>query len=40
MQVDPQKTRASDVVIGDVNVVVKDIEKRPMVFDESVDPCN
>jgi len=40
MQVDPQKIRAIDVVIGDVNVVVKDVEKTPMVFDKSVDPRN
>ena len=41
MQVDSGKTITSDVVqISDVNVVVKDIEKRPMVFDKSVYPRN
>ena len=41
MQVNSEKTTTSDVVqISDVNVVVKDVEKRPMVFDKSVDPRN
>ena len=41
MQVNSEKTTTSDVVqISDVNVVVKDVEKRPMVFDKSVDPHN
>jgi hypothetical protein len=33
MQFDPERTTANDVIqIGDVNVVVKDIGKGPMVF--------
>jgi hypothetical protein len=41
MQVDSGKNTTSDVVqISDVNVVVKDVEKRPMVFDKLVDPHN
>ena len=41
MQVDSGKTITSDVVqISDVNMVVKDVEKRLMVFDKSVDPRN
>ena len=41
MQVDSGKTTTSDVVqISDVDMVVKDVEKRPMVFDKSVDPRN
>ena len=41
MQVDSGKTTTNDVVqISDVNMVVKDVEKRPMVFDKSVDPRN
>ena len=36
MQVDSGKTTAGDVVkIGDVNVVVKDVGKKPMVFGKS-----
>ena len=36
MQVDFRKTTADDVVkIGDVNVVVKDVGKKPMVFGKS-----
>ena len=36
MQVDSEKTTADDVVkIGDVNVVVKDVGKKPMVFGKS-----
>ena len=36
MQVDSEKTTADDVVkIGDVNVVVKDVGKKPMVFNKS-----
>ena len=41
MQVDSGKTTTSDVIqISDVNMVVKDIEKRPMVSDKLVDPGN
>ena len=36
MQVDSEKTTTDDVVkIGDVNVVVKDVGKKPMVFGKS-----
>ena len=36
MQVDFEKTTADDVVkVGDVNVVIKDVGKRPMVFGKS-----
>ena len=36
MQVDSGRTTADDVVkIGDVNVVVKDVGKKPMVFEKS-----
>ena len=36
MQVDSGRTTADDVVkIGDVNVVVKDVGKKPMVFGKS-----
>ena len=36
MQVDSGKTTTDDVVkIGDVNVVVKDVGKEPMVFGKS-----
>ena len=36
MQVDSGKTTTDDVVkIGDVNVVVKDVGKKPMVFGKS-----
>ena len=36
MQVDFRKTTADDVVkIGDMNVVVKDVGKKPMVFGKS-----
>jgi len=36
MQVDFEKTTADDVVkVGDVNVVIKDVGKKPMVFDKS-----
>ena len=36
MQVDSGKTTVNDVVkIGDVNVVVKDVGKKPMVFGKS-----
>ena len=41
MQVDSGKTTTDDVVrIGDVNVVVKDVGKKPMVFGKSaqIDP--
>ena len=39
MQVDFRKTTADDVVkIGDVNVVVKDVGKKPMVFGKSAQP--
>ena len=36
MQVDSGKTTTDDVIkIGDVNVVVKDVGKKPMVFGKS-----
>ena len=36
MQVDSRKTTADDIVkIGDVNVVVKDVRKKAMVFGKS-----
>ena len=36
MQIDSGKTTADDIVkIGDVNVVVKDVGKKPMVFGKS-----
>ena len=36
MQVDFGKTTADDVVkVGDVNVVIKDVGKKPMVFGKS-----
>ena len=36
MQVDSGKTTTDDIVrIGDVNVVVKDVGKKPMVFGKS-----
>ena len=36
MQVDSRKTTADDIMkIGDVNVVVKDVGKKPMVFGKS-----
>ena len=36
MQVDSGKTTADEVVkVGDVNVVIKDVGKRPMVFGKS-----
>ena len=41
MQVDSGKTTADDVVkVGDVNVVIKDLGKKPMVFGKSakIDP--
>jgi len=38
MQVDFERTTADDIVqIGDMNVVVKDIGKRQMVFGKSAD---
>ena len=37
MQLDSGKTTTNDVVkIGDVNVVVKDVGKKPMVFGKSI----
>jgi hypothetical protein len=37
MQLDLEKTTADKVVqVGDVNVVVKDVSKGPMVFGDSV----
>ena len=37
MQVDSRKTIADEVVkVGDVNAVIKDVGKRPMVLGKSV----
>ena len=40
MQVDSEKTIAEDVRIDDINMVVKDVGKRPMVLGKSVNSSN
>ena len=37
MEVDSRKTTADEIVkVGDMNVVIKDVGKRPIVFGKSV----